>query len=229
MQLGRCGSSHIQIRQWWLWIPGSMLSHRPGMTTVAQLGIGESITTKCSWGDVAPVMIKSGSGGYGFRARCFASPRNDDGDSGANAFAFPGTTTAGLRRTKRLQVVVRSCRISGDSANGEAVVNISRRLEARVRKDYPLQEAEEVISFLLSVSEDLVASRQDGERLQAAAFILLERDASRIPRVKTIMLRDWRDALVWSGLAQPELARPVKPNARPSTLKMAVAHRSVDS
>ncbi len=86
----------------------------------------------------------------------------------------------------------------------EVVTNtISQRLEARVRHDYPPQAAEEVLSFLLTVSEDHAASRQDAERLQAAAFILLKGDAGRIPAVKSLM-RDWRDGLVWSGLGQPD-------------------------
>jgi hypothetical protein len=87
---------------------------------------------------------------------------------------------------------------------GEMVVNnISQRLETRVRHDYPPQIAEEVVAFLLAVSEDKAASRQDAERLQTAAFILLGGDASRIPYVKNFM-RDWRDGLVWSGLGQAD-------------------------
>ena len=81
--------------------------------------------------------------------------------------------------------------------------NISPRLEARVRRDYPPQATEEVIAFLRTVSDDHAASRQDPERLQAAAFILLEGDVSRIPRVK-MLVRDWRDSLVWAGLGQPD-------------------------
>jgi hypothetical protein len=81
--------------------------------------------------------------------------------------------------------------------------NISLRLEARVRRDYPPQTTEEVIAFLRTVSDDHAASRQDPERLQAAAFILLEGDVSRIPRVK-MLVRDWRDSLVWAGLGQPD-------------------------
>jgi hypothetical protein len=27
---------------------------------------------------------------------------------------------------------------------------------------------------------------------------------SRIPRVKMILVRDWRDSLVWAGLGQPD-------------------------
>ena len=89
---------------------------------------------------------------------------------------------------------------------GAPVVNtdISPRLAARIRRDYPPQATEEVIAFLRTVSDDLALSRQDPERLQAAAFVLLERDVSRIPRVKAILARDWRDGLVWSGPGQPD-------------------------
>jgi hypothetical protein len=81
--------------------------------------------------------------------------------------------------------------------------NISPRLEARVRRDYPPQATEEVIAFLRTVSDIHAASLQDPERLQAAAFILLKGDVSRIPRVK-VLVRDWRDSLVWAGLGQPD-------------------------
>ena len=65
--------------------------------------------------------------------------------------------------------------------------NISPRLEARIRRDYA-EATEEIIAFLRRFSDVHAASRQDPERLQAAAFIL----------------RDWRDGLVWSGLGQPD-------------------------
>jgi hypothetical protein len=84
------------------------------------------------------------------------------------------------------------------------VSEISQRLEARVRVDYPTQAAEEVIAFLHTVSDGHATSRQDPERLQAAAFILLEGDVSRIPRVKMILMRDWRDGLVWAGLGHQD-------------------------
>lgn len=73
---------------------------------------------------------------------------------------------------------------------------------ARVRRDFP-QATEEVIAFLRTVSDDHGASRQDPERLQAAALILLKGDVQRIPRVQALMT-DWRDGLVWSGLGQPD-------------------------
>jgi hypothetical protein len=81
--------------------------------------------------------------------------------------------------------------------------NISPRLEARVRRDYSPKATEEVIAFLRTMSDSHAASRQDPERLQAAAFILLKGDVSRIPHVK-MLVRDWRDSLVWAGLGQPD-------------------------
>jgi hypothetical protein len=78
--------------------------------------------------------------------------------------------------------------------------NISPRLEARIRRDFPPQATEKVIVFLRTVPDVHVASRQDPERLQAAAFILLEGDVRRIPHVQEILVRDWRDILVWAGL-----------------------------
>ena len=80
--------------------------------------------------------------------------------------------------------------------------DISPRLEARVRRDYP-EATEEVIAFLKTFLSAHAASRQDPERLQAAAFILLEGDVGRIPHVQKLV-RDWRDGLVWSGLGQPD-------------------------
>lgn len=82
--------------------------------------------------------------------------------------------------------------------------HISQRLEARIRRDYPPQAAAEVIAFLRTVSDDHASSRQDPERLQAAAFVLLEGDVSRIPRVKAILIRDWRDSLVWAALGHQD-------------------------
>jgi hypothetical protein len=83
-----------------------------------------------------------------------------------------------------------------------ANINISPRLQACIRRDYP-HSAEDVIAFLQAVSDLHAAARQDPERLQAAAFVLLKGDASCIPHVQMLM-RDWRDVLVWSGLGQPD-------------------------
>jgi hypothetical protein len=92
--------------------------------------------------------------------------------------------------------------IQAEEPCGGAMVNtkISPRLEARIRRDFPAQATEKVIVFLRAVPDVHVASRQDPERLQAAAFILLEGDVRRISNVQEILVRDWRDILVWAGL-----------------------------
>ena|ERR1700744_20929 len=81
---------------------------------------------------------------------------------------------------------------------------ISPRLEARVRRDFPPLAAEEVIAFLQTVPESHAASRQDPERLQTAAFILLEGNPERIAQVRQIVARDWRDLLVWAKLGHSD-------------------------
>ena len=85
-----------------------------------------------------------------------------------------------------------------------ANTDISPRLEARVRRDFQPQAAEEVIAFLQTVPDVLIRSRQDPERLQVAAFILLEGEAQRIPKVRKILMQDWRDLLVWAKLGHSD-------------------------
>src|ERR1700761_2363655 len=85
-----------------------------------------------------------------------------------------------------------------------AGTNMSQRVEARVRRDFAHPAAEEVIAFLQTVPGAPLASRQDPERLQMAALILLERDPKRIPQVQQIVARDWRDLLVWAGLGNAD-------------------------
>jgi len=51
------------------------------------------------------------------------------------------------------------------------VSSISPRLEARVRRDYPPQDTEQVIAFLRTVSDDHATSRQDPERLRSSVAI----------------------------------------------------------
>lgn len=85
-----------------------------------------------------------------------------------------------------------------------ANTDISPRLEARVRRDFVATAADQVIAFLQTVPGVHAASRQDPERLQAAAFILLEGDLNRIAQVRQILVRDWRDLLVWAKLGHSD-------------------------
>jgi hypothetical protein len=80
-------------------------------------------------------------------------------------------------------------------------VRVWRRVFAAIS---PPQAAEEVIAFLQTVPDVHPASRQDPERLQAAAFVLLEDDLKRIPQVQQILARDWRDLLVWAKLGHSD-------------------------
>ena len=81
-----------------------------------------------------------------------------------------------------------------------ANTDVSPRLETRVGRDFPPEAAEQVIALLQTVPDIHSASRQDAERLQTAALILLEGDPRRIPHVRETLMRDWRDMLVWAGL-----------------------------
>jgi hypothetical protein len=101
-----------------------------------------------------------------------------------------------------LAIRIGAATFSPKSCAGAPVVNadISPRLQARVHQDYPPQAVEKVITFLRTVPVVHAASRQDPERLQAAAFILLEGDVRRIPQVAEMLKRDWRDILVWAKL-----------------------------
>jgi hypothetical protein len=85
-----------------------------------------------------------------------------------------------------------------------ATTDISPRLEALVRRDSAAPAVDQVITFLQTVPDILAASRQDPERLQTAAFILLEGDLKRIAQVRQILMRDWRDLLVWAKLGHSD-------------------------
>jgi hypothetical protein len=85
-----------------------------------------------------------------------------------------------------------------------ANTDISPRLEARVRRDFPPQAVEEVIAFCKPCLMFTPLRARDPERLQAAAFILLEGDPQRIPQVQQIAARDWRDLLVWAKLGHSD-------------------------
>ncbi len=70
---------------------------------------------------------------------------------------------------------------------------MSRRVEARVRRDFGARDAELVLGLL----EGLHAEKQSPERLHAAVVLLARGDLARVEWASGI---DWRDAFVWSGL-----------------------------
>jgi len=70
---------------------------------------------------------------------------------------------------------------------------VSRRVEARIRREFGARDAELVLGRL----EGLHAEKQSPERLHAAVVLLARGDIARVEWASGI---DWRDAFVWSGL-----------------------------
>ena len=83
---------------------------------------------------------------------------------------------------------------------------VSRRLQEYVRREFPDEEADAVIARLGTL--DLAsAQKQSLERIQAAVVLLTHGEMERLEESVRIAERDWRDALVWSGLGQPNWPR----------------------
>ena len=75
----------------------------------------------------------------------------------------------------------------------------SKRLEARIRRDFP-QATAEVLERLVSLRLAL-AEKQSRERIDAAIVLLADGSLSRLERAVAVAERDWRDVLVAAGLA----------------------------
>jgi hypothetical protein len=78
--------------------------------------------------------------------------------------------------------------------------SISRRLELRVRHDFPADGAGRALDRLASLRLAL-AEKQSLERIQAAVVLLGGGDAEKLERAAALAERDWRDVLVAAGLA----------------------------
>ena len=96
-------------------IPGPATSVLSSSFRGAPLGASpESITTKSGLGhDGAPVMFNINISGYGFRARCFASPRNDGG-------GFPEMTAFRILATACVRVLSSTCSLLRSEGAGKA-------------------------------------------------------------------------------------------------------------
>jgi hypothetical protein len=70
---------------------------------------------------------------------------------------------------------------------------VSKRVEARVRRDFPAGDVDRVLAIL----EQLDPDRQSAERYHAAVVLLARGELERVEWAAGI---DWRDAFVWSGL-----------------------------
>jgi hypothetical protein len=87
-----------------------------------------------------------------------------------------------------------------------APIPLTRRLAAKVEQDFAELDRPGVIKALERVDLGSWLSTQppDGrERVLAAVLVLTRRDPERLAESIRIAERDWRDALVWSGLGDP--------------------------
>jgi hypothetical protein len=80
---------------------------------------------------------------------------------------------------------------------------VSQRLEDFARREFRPADAGDVLARLDAL-ELANAEKQSLERIQAAVLLLTRGDIDRLDESVQIAERDWRDALVWSGLGQPD-------------------------
>lgn len=79
---------------------------------------------------------------------------------------------------------------------------ISARLHARIQRDFPDADATKGIEGALrKLAGELQDSRQDMERLLAAAVLCAKGDVNRFRSAVRLARQDWRDLLVSGGLA----------------------------
>jgi hypothetical protein len=86
-------------------------------------------------------------------------------------------------------------------------IPLTRRLATKVGLDFRERDRQVVIHALERVNLGSWLSTQppDGrERVLAAILVLTRRDPDRLAESIRIAERDWRDALVWGGLGDPD-------------------------
>ena len=82
---------------------------------------------------------------------------------------------------------------------------VSPRLLRRIRRDHDPATVAWILAELADVPEGLpLGERQDPERMQAALVVGHDGSRERLERRLTTLRRDWRDALMAAGLAQPD-------------------------
>ncbi|MDT7845072.1 hypothetical protein [Streptomyces justiciae] len=79
---------------------------------------------------------------------------------------------------------------------------ITARLHTRIERDFPEPGAAKGIEGALRVlAGELEGSRQDTERLLAAAVLIADGDVDRFRSAVRLGRQDWRDLLVSGGVA----------------------------
>jgi hypothetical protein len=88
-------------------------------------------------------------------------------------------------------------------------IPLTARLAARIERDFADADRAEVIAALERVDLGSWLSTQPPhgrERVLAAVLVLTRGEPDRLARSIRTAERDWRDALVWGGLGQPDWA-----------------------
>jgi hypothetical protein len=80
---------------------------------------------------------------------------------------------------------------------------VTTRLEGYVRRHFSPADADVALRRLNDLALPL-AERQSLERIQSAIVFLANGDLGRLERSASLAEKDWRDVLVWSGLADAD-------------------------
>lgn len=86
-------------------------------------------------------------------------------------------------------------------------IPLTARLAARVASDFDAADRPRIVAALERVDlGDWKSTRPPAgrERVLAAVLVLTRRDPARLNDSIRIAERDWRDALVWAELGQPD-------------------------
>ena len=91
-----------------------------------------------------------------------------------------------------------------------APIPLTARLSARIAADFAPDDAVRIAAALERIDlGDWKSTRPPAgrERVLAAVLVLMRGDPDRLVKAVGIAERDWRDALVWAGLGQPDWPR----------------------
>ena len=92
----------------------------------------------------------------------------------------------------------------------------TERLIARIRHDFTLEDANEVIGWLGALPVEAYG-RQDPERVQAALVIAAFRDLRHFVAGVRLLRIDWRDVLVAADLAEGDWPQRLNAELSPET------------
>lgn len=83
-------------------------------------------------------------------------------------------------------------------------MEVSRRLEQWIKKEFPTGSAERVLDELRALPEELAGGPDGSDRIQASLVIRSGGDWYAFQRCLQVVHPDWRDALVGAGLGDDD-------------------------